>query len=63
MSKLKGNLNDSDFILTAFTDILKKVIDIENENEDEREDLLLEIENVDIIFNKQRIVLSMGTHK
>ena len=54
VSKLNKNLNDNEkeFILTAFTDTLKKVIVIANENEDEIEDLLLELENVFIIFNK-----------
>ena len=55
--------NQKEFILTAFTNSLKNALDLDNkEEEEEIEDMLLELKNVDITYNKKNIIVSVSAH-
>ena len=43
--------------------IFPHVVNIEGKSEDEIEDLLLDLEAVDFVHNKKRIVVSMASHE
>ena len=43
-----------EYILTALTDALNKVTDTRNKDKNEIEDSLLELQNPDLIFNKNK---------
>ena len=54
--------NQKEFILTAFTNSLKNALDLDNKEEEEIEDMLLELMNVDITYNKKNIIISVSAH-
>ena len=73
VSNLKKNLkveihlsdkddNQKEYILTAFPNSLKNVLDLDNKEEEEIEDMLMELINVDITYNKKNIIVSVSAH-
>ena len=50
-------------VLTIFPHVLQNVVNIEGKSEDEIEDLLLDLEAVDFVYNKKYIVVSMASHE
>ena len=72
-SKLKKNVNvelhvsekedpTKQHVLTIFTDVLSKTFNFGDKDTDEIKDILLECENIDLVINKKKIVLSMTNH-
>ena len=51
-----------DIIVTVFKNVLKNVFEIDELTSDELENKLLEAENLDIIYNKKKIVASITSH-
>lgn len=45
--------DDEQVILTAFLNVLNKVVRVEGKTNDKLEDILLELEDVDITYNKK----------
>lgn len=52
---------ENEHVLTAFSSVLMHVIDME-QDEEGIEDAVLTMENVDIVFNKRKIITSMTKH-
>ena len=48
--------------MTVFTKVIQNVVDIGNKNEQEIEDMILELENIDFIVNRKKIVTFMNNH-
>ena len=51
-----------DVIVALFQNMLKNLFEIDELTSDELEDELLEAENLDIIYNEKKIVVSITSH-
>ena len=60
--ELQDKATGCDVIVTAFQNVLKNFYETDEPKLDELEDKLLEAENLDIIYNKKKIVISITIH-
>ena len=60
--ELQDKVTGCDIIVTVFKNVLKNVFEIDELTSDELENKLLEAENLDIIYNKKKIVASITSH-
>ena len=60
--ELQDKVTGCDIIVTVFKNVLKNVFEIDELTSDELENKLLETENLDIIYNKKKIVASITSH-
>lgn len=54
--------DDEQVILTAFLNVLNKVVRVEGKTNDKLEDILLELEDVDITYNKKTVITNIVDH-
>ena len=60
--ELQDKVTGCDVIVTLFQNVLKNLFEIDEVTSDELQDKLLEAENLDIIYNKKEIVVSITSH-
>ena len=60
--ELQDKVTGCDIIVTVFKDVLKNLFEIDELTSDELENKLLEAENLDITYNKKKIVVSITSH-
>ena len=59
---MQDKVTGCDIIVTVFQSVLKNLFEIDELTSDKLEDKLLEAENLDIIYNKRKIVVSIIIH-